>query len=46
MEIFFQDAMRFPFLFTMDELTLAEAWLTVLQIDRRRKTSKTPEISS
>ena len=37
MEIFFQDALRFPFLFTMDELTLAEAWLTALKTDHRRK---------
>jgi len=35
---FFQWAMGFPYLFTLDELCLAESWLTSLQIDRRKKT--------
>jgi len=37
MDIFFQDALKYPYFFTLDELTLAEAWLTSLQTDRRRK---------
>ena len=43
MEIFFQDALQYPYFFTLDELTLAEAWLIALQTDRRRKTDKIPE---
>jgi hypothetical protein len=37
MEIFFQEALDYPYFLTLDELTLAEAWLKALQNDRRRK---------
>ena len=37
MDIFFQDALKYPFFFTLDELALAEAWLTAFKTDRRRK---------
>ena len=37
MEIFFQDALKYPYFLTLDELALAEAWLTALKTDRRRK---------
>jgi hypothetical protein len=40
MEIFFQDALQYPYFFTLDELTLAEAWLTALKTDRRRKSAQ------
>ena len=37
METFFRDALKYPYLFTLDELALAEAWLTTLQSNRRQK---------
>jgi hypothetical protein len=37
MEAFFQAALKYPHLFTLDELALAEAWLKVLQTDKRWK---------
>ena len=37
MEEFFQWAIGFPYLFTLDELCLAEAWANCLQIDQRKK---------
>jgi len=37
MGIFFQEAQQYPYLFTLDELALAEAWLKALRTDRRRK---------
>ena len=46
MGTFFQDALKYPYVFTLDELTLAEVWLTALQPDRRRKIGKTSVASS
>jgi hypothetical protein len=37
MEDFFQWAQQFPNIFDLTELAWAEAWLTALQTDRRRK---------
>ena len=37
MEEFFKWAMGFPYLFTLGELCLAEAWLNALNTDKRRK---------
>jgi len=46
MDIFFQDALKYPFFFTLDELALAEAWLTAFKTDRRRKASRALETPS
>lgn len=40
MEEFFQWAVGCPYLFTLDELCLAEAWANCLQIDQRKKAIK------
>jgi hypothetical protein len=45
MKIFFQDAVKFPYLFTLDELALAEAWLAALKSDRRKKSGIANHVS-